>query len=305
MLKEIADLGFGYAELSHGVRIVLVPGILRAIEQGVIKISSTHNFCPLPTGVTQAAPNLFQPSALEEKEHDQWLRHTKRTLDFSAQVGARVMVTHLGSAPFWWLNPVNKLKRYLRTHPDTDVWEDARYRKLVEKARAKLRAHMPQYWAQTKASLEEIREYALGKGVGIGCENREKFEELPMDDGFDELFAGFTQPTPCGYWHDTGHAALKEKMGLLRHNEHLRTNAPRALGFHLHDVSQEEKDHQAIGDGQIDFKMISSYWRPEHLLTLELSPRVEVRNVVRSKQRIEKLIEQMPVTAGATEASGS
>ncbi|MEY4005674.1 MAG: hypothetical protein RLZZ221_1770, partial [Verrucomicrobiota bacterium] len=86
MAKEIASLGFEYAELSHGIRITLVPGILRAVEEGVIKITSTHNFCPLPAGISRAAPNLFQPSALDHKEHDQWLRHTKRSIDFAAQV---------------------------------------------------------------------------------------------------------------------------------------------------------------------------------------------------------------------------
>ena len=84
MLQEMAELGFTHAELSHGIRITLVPGILRAVEEGVIKISSTHNFCPLPTGVHQAAPNLFEPSAEDPREHDQWLRQTKRSLDFAA-----------------------------------------------------------------------------------------------------------------------------------------------------------------------------------------------------------------------------
>jgi hypothetical protein len=77
MLAEMAALGFEYVELSHGVRITLVPGILKAVEAGVVKVSSTHNFCPLPTGVVQAAPNLFEPSAREHREHDQWLRHTR------------------------------------------------------------------------------------------------------------------------------------------------------------------------------------------------------------------------------------
>lgn len=100
MLREMADLGYEYVELSHGIRITLVPGILKAVEEGVVKISSTHNFCPLPTGVVQAAPNLFEPSVTEHREHDQWLRHTKRSIDFAAQVKARVLVCHLGSVTF-------------------------------------------------------------------------------------------------------------------------------------------------------------------------------------------------------------
>src|ERR1700757_3640615 len=47
MLREVRDLGFEYAELSHGTRISLVPGILEAVEAGEIKISTLHNFCPL------------------------------------------------------------------------------------------------------------------------------------------------------------------------------------------------------------------------------------------------------------------
>ena len=50
MLEEIRDLGFEYAELRHGIRLSLVPGIMQAVEAGVIKISTLHNFCPLPIG---------------------------------------------------------------------------------------------------------------------------------------------------------------------------------------------------------------------------------------------------------------
>ena len=85
MAKEIASLGFEYAELSHGIRITLVPGILKAVEEGVVRVSSTHNFCPLPTGVVQAAPNLFEPSVREHREHDQWEQRDHRESGIDAQ----------------------------------------------------------------------------------------------------------------------------------------------------------------------------------------------------------------------------
>ena len=34
MLREIRDLGFEYAELSHGTRISLLPGVIEAVEAG-------------------------------------------------------------------------------------------------------------------------------------------------------------------------------------------------------------------------------------------------------------------------------
>jgi sugar phosphate isomerase/epimerase len=260
------------------------------VEEGFIKISSTHNFCPLPTGISQSAPNLFEPSAREHREHEQWLRHTKRSLDFAAQMKSRVLVLHLGSVKFVWFNPARKLKAFIRHNPTITIPDDKAYQAVLKKACGKMRVKMGPAWQQVQASIEEIRVYALERGVKLGFENREKFEELPTDDDFGTLIDGLTQPHTAGYWHDTGHADIKQSLGLLEHRHHLEKNASRLLGFHLHDVSADGKDHQPIGAGRIDFKMISGFWRPAHLLTLELSPRVKVEEVVESKQRVEALI---------------
>lgn len=285
-------MGFEYVELSHGTRIVLVEGILRAVEEGIIKVASTHNFCPLPTGINHAAPNLYEPSVRQRQEHDQWLRHTKRSIEFTKRVGGSLMVTHLGSVHFFWTNPARKIRHYRKAHPELDVLEDRTYRRILEKACHKLRNRMPAYWDQVLASLEEIREFAHEHGVKIACENREKFQELPVDADFPAFLEGMEQEdgsSHCGYWHDTGHAALKEKMGLVDHRQHLEDNADRLLGFHLHDVADTD-DHQPIGYGDIDFEMISSFWRPEHLLTLELSPRTTPQHLKESRARILELI---------------
>jgi len=290
MLREMADLGFTHAELSHGIRITLVPGILKAVEEGIIRIGTTHNFCPLPTGVNTAAPNLFEPSAPDHREHEQWLRYTKRSIYFRAQVGARAIVCHLGSVEFFWFNPTHKVEAYLEAHPELKPAEDKPYQALLAKSLAKLRKRMGPYWEQTKASVAEISGYAKEKGVRLAFENREAFDELPLDADYADFIAGLPPDTPAGYWHDTGHADIKESMGLLDHRGMLEKMAPRLLGFHLHDVNAAGRDHQAIGDGKIDFEMVSSFWRPEHLLTIDLSPRIDVEGVKRSKARVEALL---------------
>jgi sugar phosphate isomerase/epimerase len=290
MVQEIAGLGFQYVELSHGIRITLVPGILRALEEGLIRVSSTHNFCPLPTGVMQAAPNLFEPSRREFREHDQWLRHTKRTIDFAAQVGAAVVVLHLGRVEFFWRNPASRVRQFLHRHPEVDVRQAGAYRKVLDRALDRLRTKSAAPWQQVQASLNEIREHARAKRVSLGCENREKLDELPLDDAFEDLFQSLTAPHACGYWHDTGHADLKQRMGVLEHPLQLQRNAAQLLGFHLHDVDADGNDHRPIGQGSIDFEMVSEFWRPEHRLTLELSPRATLDDVLASKQAVETLI---------------
>jgi len=290
MLKEMADLGFAYAELSHGIRITLVPGILKAVEEGIIKISSCHNFCPLPTGVMHAAPNLYVPSANDERERDQWMRHSKRTIDFAHQLKAPKVVLHLGSVDFSWFNPANKVNDYVEAHAGQDLTADASYQKLLAKSLNKLIERMPPYWANTKQGLKDLLPYAEEKGIKLGFENRERFEELPLDADHPALIAEMAKPSACGYWHDAGHAQIKQNMSLLNHREHLEKNAPNAIGFHLHDVSADGRDHQSIGSGKIDFDMVSSFWRPEHSLIIELSPRLTVEEVLTSKQRVEELV---------------
>jgi sugar phosphate isomerase/epimerase len=291
MLQEMAGLGFKSVELSHGIRITLVPGILKAVEDGVVTVTSTHNFCPLPTGVVQAAPNLFEPSAREHREHDQWLRHTKRSLDFAAQMKARVLVCHLGSVTFFWFNPARNIRHYLRDNPDAGrTPDDKTYHALLAKSLAKLRKHMGPFWEQTKASVNEMFDYAKQKGITLAFENREKFEELPLDADWSDFLAGLPADAPVGYWHDTGHADIKQGMGLIDQRRHLEKNAARLLGFHLHDVNAHGQDHQPIGSGHVDFKMVSEFWRPEHLLVLEFGPRLTVDDVRVSKRNIEALM---------------
>ena len=290
MLQEMAGLGFEYAELSHGIRITLVPGILKAVEEGVIKIASCHNFCPLPTGVTHAAPNLYMPSSMDHRERDQWLRQSKRTIDFAAQVNAKKVVLHLGSVEFFWFNPASKLDAYLEVHAGEDIANDAVYQKLLTKSLAKLRKRMPPYWENTKAGLTALVAYAEPKGILLAFENREKFDELPVDADHQELITVLAKPGAYGYWHDTGHAQIKHDMGLIDHRGHLEKNAPNAIGFHLHDVSADGHDHQPIGSGKIDFDMVSSFWRPEHTLVLEFSPRLTTEQVLSSKQRVAELL---------------
>src|SRR5882672_8827931 len=97
MLREIRDLGFDHAELSHGTRISLLPGILESVDAGEMKISSLHNFCPLPIGVNHSAPNLYQFSAERPREREMAQRYTLKTIDFAVRVKAPAVVLHVGS----------------------------------------------------------------------------------------------------------------------------------------------------------------------------------------------------------------
>lgn len=290
MLQEVASLGFEWVELSHGIRISLVPGVLRALQAGVIQVSSTHNFCPLPTGFTSPAPNIYMPSSPDHREHNQWLRHTKRSLDFAQQVGARVVVVHLGQVEFFWFSPVRNYRRYLQEKGEAFSAEAPEYKELLAKTLGRLRKRGGPYLARVKASLEEILPYAAERGLRLGLENRERIDELPLDEEFPELLSGLSQQGVAGYWHDCGHAQIKQRTGIIDHARQLEQNAAQLIGFHLHDIDGAGKDHQPVGSGTIDFAMVSRFFRPEHVFVLEYGPRVTPEAVLETRLRLEGML---------------
>ena len=138
--------------------------------------------------------------------------------------------------------------------------------------------------------MDELLPYAAERGVRLGLENRERFEELPADADFPGFLEHLARPEQAGYWHDTGHAELKERMGVITQRRLLEENAARLIGCHLHDVDEAGFDHQPVGKGRIDFKMVRQFWQPHHVLVLELNPRVRTADVLESKKRIEDLL---------------
>src|SRR4051812_46185131 len=203
MLKEIRDLGFEYAELSHGTRIALLPGILEALDAREIKISTLHNFCPLPMGVIHAAPNLYQFSAERERERELAERYTIKTLEFAERVHAPVVVLHSGSIDM--KNYTDKLIDMV----DSGDKATMRYEKIAAEARKKTEAKKERYFERTKEMLRKLATEAERRGIKLGIENRQALEELPIDSDFLFLFREVNSPA-VRYWHDTGHAQIKE-----------------------------------------------------------------------------------------------
>lgn len=285
MVEEMVSLGFKRIELSHGIRLSLVPGILQAVEEGIVQISSVHNFCPLPNIVQHAAPNLFQPSSKDSRELTLWHSHSKQTLDFAVKVGADRIIMHSGSVSFFFLSPEVRLEKWIdeseiSAHELSDSQAFLKRRDKAMKAIRKAAVHtIPRIKENYEKLLPEVKE----RGLKLCLENREGMEEMPIDTEYDNFLENLGEPEYALYWHDTGHAQIKHQLGLIDHREHLEKMSPRLGGFHLHDVSVAGRDHQVPGTGTIDFNMIAEFVRPEHTLVLELSPKLTTEEVIASR----------------------
>ncbi len=246
MLREIRELGFEYAELSHGIRISLLPGILEAVDAGEIKISTLHNFCPLPMGVNQAAPNLFLFSSPDQRERETAYRHSIKTIETAARLKAKAVVLHMGC-----IEMKDYTDKLLEMIADGKK-ESSKFEKISEEVFEKREQKKEKFVEQSSQMLRRLEEAAATRGIKLGVENREALEEIPIDADFSLLFREFPGETVC-YWHDTGHAQIKENLGFINHALQLDSLSSRLLGFHIHDVAFPGRDHRAPGTGMIDF----------------------------------------------------
>ena len=265
MLREIRSLGFEWAELSHGIRISLLPGIIEAVEAGEVKISSLHNFCPLPMGVNHAAPNLFLFSSTDPRERENAWRHTVKTIETAARLQAPAVVLHMGCI---------EMKEYtdrLLEMIQSGKKESPKYTSLCEEVMEKREKKKERNMEHAGQMLERIATLAERHGVKLGIENRQALEEIPLDSDLDLFLLHFNRPS-IGYWHDCGHAQIKQNLGFIDHRLHLQSLAPRLLGFHIHDVEYPDRDHRAPGTGTIDFASLKPMVKPEHIKVFEFSP---------------------------------
>ena len=264
MLREIQSLGFDHAELSHGIRVSLLPGILEAVESGEMKISSLHNFCPLPMGVNHAAPNLYKFSSANPRERENAWRHTLKTIETAARVQARVVVLHLGEI---------EMKEYtdkLVAMAQEGQKGTPKYEKLCAELLEKREEKKIEAVDLAGEMLGRLAAEAEKRGLKLGVENRAALEEIPLEDDFGFLMREFNRPG-VGYWHDTGHAQIKENLGFISHAMHLESLAGRLIGFHVHDVEFPGRDHRAPGRGMIDFAALKPLVKPEHIKVFEFS----------------------------------
>lgn len=282
MLREIRDLGFEYAELSHGIRLSLLPGIIDAVEAGEIKISTLHNFCPLPIGLTHAAPNVFKFTSTDSRERDNAYRHTMKTLEVAQRLHAPLVVLHMGCV---------EMKDYTDRLLDLAAEgqrESPKFEKLSREADAKREAKKEKHVELAYEMLRRIEEQASMKGLMLGIENREAIEEIPFESDFPFFFQEFSSPT-VRYWHDTGHAQIKENLGFIQHTMHLESMVEYLAGFHIHDVEYPGGDHRPPGKGSIDFAALAQFVKPEHIKVFELHSSVTVEQLQEGVAHVKSL----------------
>ena len=278
MLLEIkGKLGFELIELGHGIRISLIPGIQKVFDAGEIRFSSLHNFCPLPVEVMAASPDCYQFSAVYPQERERAIKQTFQTIDFAARLGAPFVVLHLGTVK---MQPITDRLIELAKSGE---YLSRKYVSLKLKAVEKRERIAPTYLERVKDCLRRIIDYAASKSVRLGLESRRGYEEIPSERELPALLDEINSPQ-LGYWHDFGHAQIKENLAFLDHAEWLRAIGPRAFGCHVQDCIWPAQDHEPPFAGDVDLEKLVPLLPSNCLFVWEMSPRKTADEILQSVQ---------------------
>lgn len=282
MLREIREMGFEYAELSHGIRISLLPGVLEAVAANEIKISTLHNFCPLPIGVNHAAPNIFKFTATDTRERENAWRHTIKTLETAERVGAKLVVLHTGA-----IDMKDYTDRLLDMVEDGQK-ETPKYEKISMEVIEKRESKKDKYMELAGEMIHRLEDEARKRGLMLGIENREALEEIPLETDFRFFLQEFDNSV-VKYWHDTGHGQIKHNLGFIDHVMHVDNLAEFLGGFHIHDVRFPGQDHCPPGTGMIDFASLKPFVKPEHIKVFEMNPGLPAELVLQGVQYLKSI----------------
>lgn len=253
--EKALELGFEELELGFHTTLVQVPGFKKMLSR--IPVGSVHAFCPVPLSAPQGYPELYTLASLDEDARGLARFHVKKNIAFAAEMGADTVVLHAGRATFDG--------RFFRRGFDSGTLrdalekakgnrDDARYRKLLAKARAVRDARAAKLLDVFRGEIAALVPELEKCGVTLALENLPYLEGFPDEAETARLLDAF-KGAPVKAWFDTGHHRVREMHGWLA--------APPPgdgdiQGLHLNDVVAYTDDHLAPGDGKVDFAALKT-----------------------------------------------
>jgi len=280
LFDELKNLGFEAIELSRHLTPDQVEQLKPSLRGN--PPCSIHNFCPILPGTSQAdaEKDRILLSSLNADERKEAVRRTLQTMELALELEVPTVVLHLG-----------EVDTYDRSYLMTDLYTygerefEAFSQKVTEATEWRKRKEAKHRDAVLR-SLDELNENALRMELCIAIENRPYYYQIPNFDEVGLFFEKF-YGSPMRYWHDVGHAALQEKLGLCWADEWLAHYAAHLVGVNLHDL-QDLNPYHPPGTGDLEWDEIFKQLPSEILKVLEIQP-CEAEPVIEARELCESL----------------
>jgi len=283
LIEEILTLGFNRVELGYDLRLDLVDGVRRMVDQKAVTVTSVHNFCPVPLGASQGHPELFTLANPDARIRAAAVRHTERTIVFAAEIGAKAVVMHGGNIRLWWNRGSRLLKLAAAGKRHTPRYERIKTGLMTARA-AKAAVYLDYLRDGITQLLPKLEEYK----IRLALENLPSWESVPTEPEAEQFFQQMNSPW-LAYWHDTGHGQIRENLGFTAHLHWIEKLTPWLAGMHVHDVATPFNDHLPPLKGTVDFGAMKPFIKPGMPLILEPHPGVPAEAVQEGAAQLEKI----------------
>ena len=283
LFDALRDLGFETLELSRH----LTPDQIEQLRFPYLRENppcSIHNFCPILPGTsqTEAEHDKISLSSLNTDERLEAVRRTVQTMELAVELEAPIVVLHLGEVDTY---DRSYLMRDLYNYGEREF--EAFDQKVTEATEWRKRKE-PKHQDAVLRSLDTLNEFALKMELCIAIENRPYYYQIP---NFDEIGLFFEEfyGSPMRYWHDIGHAALQERLGVCWSDRWLEAYAEHLIGVNLHDLQGLEAYHPP-GTGDLEWDELFEQLPSDVLKVLEIRP-CEAEPVIEARELCESLSE--------------
>jgi len=279
--REISSTGFDGIELDWSLPEGIVRDILALKKSSAIKISSLHNICPLPDGVSpsEATPDYYSLASLDKEDRMLAVRWAKNTIDYAKKLEAGAVILHTGR-----IHIRDRTRMLGASFGDKERFVRLRDEIIKERDRNK-----DGYLDNVMESLSELVGHSLKTGVPLAIENRYYYSEIPLIEEFDIIFENFNNGE-LYYWHDAGHAEIFERLTLARHKDFLDKFSNRLIGIHLHDIIGLMADHKVPGSGTFDFGILKPYLSARTLKVVEVHQPASAIEIREGKKYLETIL---------------
>ena len=281
MIDQINGLGIETVELGYAITSDQADSIRDMVKQDRVHVSSVHNYCPVPTGVSTGHPEHFLFDGATASERRMAVQYTVHSLSLAKDVGASAVVVH--AARVKTCRTTSKLIDLAKAGKQgTRAWHRM-FNKTLARREKKAVIHMD----ELRRTLDKLLPHFVEAGVALALENLPSWDAMPNESEMLLLCNEYKSPA-LRYWHDMGHGEVRANLGFIHHKHWVEKLLPHTAGTHIHDVVYPADDHLMPPVGQLKFKDFACFASPDILRVLEPAPGTPAHAVIEGLKCVRK-----------------
>ena len=206
----------------------------------------------MPGIVSEGHPEIFTLASEDKRVREAAVKYTTKTIYFAAEMGAKLVVLHCGNVDM--KHETRKLLEMCqRGKRLSNSYEKAKLNVMLKREK-RVKNHL----IHLQDGLEMLTPVLARTGIRLGLENLPSWESIPTEIECIRLIENIGRDYLC-YWHDIGHAQIKENLGFHNHLGSLSKLQPYLGGMHIHDVVAPAQDHLIPSMGNVDFNAFRQF----------------------------------------------